>query len=368
MKMKKSVFMIMVAAALAGCSQSDINEPQLEGDDVIRLGSTMLTAGASTRAPFVGSTISATNPLTALVPSATASAGYESTTLHVAGPMIFKGDAYTGYDVASVTATEARFPNGFAGTDPLYLFGLYPYNKTTPVWVIDTGGATATATFNGSHDVMAAAEISTTKDDVKDAVGGGSTPFGTLAFEHLLTKLEVKFKASAAALLDFGSIKSVELVSVDATQTTLPTEVTYDPVAETVDFASGSNKVAVMPFYGATTASGVTTYTDVAYTNKAYMPTTTDALQAYCLAAPATASASPAVYEYYIRIVTNGGDSSGTTKILPIDLNDADGTKFATSTAGYAFNIIVNYTVDDIYVTATVTDWKVGGDTTVPGI
>lgn len=352
----------MVATALAGCSQGDGIAPELQGDDVIRLSSTMLTAGASTRAPFVG-TIGATNQLTALVPSATVSASYE-TDLHAAGPMIFDGQTYTGYDAQSVTTTEARFPNTFTGTEQLYLFGLYPYNKTTPVWAIDTGGATATATFNGSQDLMAAAQISITKDGVKDAIGGKGT-FEVLEFSHLLTKLEVNFKASAAAVADFGSIKSVELVSdATASAATLPTEVTYDPVTAAVDFTNGTNKVATLPFYSAITG----TYTDTPYIGQLYRPTPTAELQAYCMAAPVMASPSPGKYEYYIRITTNGDAAPAATKIIPIDLNDAGGAKFAQNTAGYAFNIIVNYSVDDILVTATVADWKVGGDTTVSGM
>lgn len=356
--MKKSVFMLMVATALASCSQTDLTNPQLEGDDVIRLKSTMLTAGATTRAPFTGA-IGAANKLTALVPSATASGSYEDDLHTVTGTMTFDGSGAVGYDAESLALTsEARFPNGSADDDDLFLFGLYPATG----WTIETGGDKATITFTGKEDVVATEEISTTKAEVKAAnIGTGS--FKSLEFNHLLTKLEVQFKASATALTEIGSIKSVELVSSDAIQTTLPNQVTYDPVNNTPDFTGGT-PVATMPFYGATTGN----YTHTAYTNQSYQPGTTATLQAYCLAAPVSASASPAAYEYYIRIVTNGGASAASTKILPIDLNDDQGARFSKNTAGYAFNIIVNYTVDDIYVTATVADWKQGGDTTVPGI
>lgn len=358
MKMKKSVFMIMVAVALASCSENELN-PAAEGDDVIRLGAGTRVSGTTTRAPYVGA-IGSTNKLTALVPSATASASYDTDKHTVTGTMTFDGGTSTGYDPASLGLPgEARFPSAA----PLYLFGLYP---ATSVWAIDAGGATATATFDGSHDVMAAGEISTDKAEVKSAVAAG-TGFKSLTFNHLLTKLEVKMQATSGGLAEITNVQKIELVADATASGTLPTEVTFDPTGVLApDFASGTNTVATLPFYRITTTAGSTTYTDNSYVGQIYQPQPAAELQAYCLAAPVSASSTVGDDEYYIRITTATGASP--VKILPIDLKNVGGSNFSGSTAGYAFSILVNYTVDDILVTATVTDWVSGGETTVPGI
>ena len=53
-------------------------------------------------------------------------------------------------------------------------------------------------------------------------------------------------------------------------------------------------------------------------------------------------------------------------KTVDIDLkgeNDTDA--FTGNTAGYAFTVTLNFKATEIKATATVTDWKEGGETTV---
>lgn len=357
--MKKSFFIIMAAVALASCSENEGNAPVVNNDATILLRSTTLNAGATTRTPFIGA-IGATNKLTALVPSSATQGNY--TTMHADGTMTFNGSGAAGYDLSTLDdIAKAKFP----GDDALYLFGAYPAAN----WAITSG--TVTATFDGSQDIMAAQEITTNKAEVQ-AAHNGSGSFKMLTFNHLLTKLEVRFKSAGAnATAAAGYIKSVELVGVKDPKTdpleendtpTLPLGITYTPATNTPVFGS---EAAAVPFYGLTANSeGVKTYTDVAYTGKQYTLTTSPVYQAYSIVTPVTAKETMGDNEYFIKVVT---ELKG-EKILSVDLKKVDGSPFTGTTAGYSFVITVLYSIDDINVEAVVTDWIEAGETVVGGI
>lgn len=358
--MKKSVFMIMVVAALASCSEDEFNDPVFNADgSLIALKSTTTTASASTRAPFEG-VLDGSAELTAFVPAShTIDNSGTNADLnigaYVTGTMTFTkaGTAVSYNTIGLSNADNAVFPTT-PYNEEVNLFGLYP--GVAAEWTLDKTNNTASYTFTGKQDVMAAPEVKVTKADVK------AQDYETLAFTHLLTKIMVKIKADATAIATVGMINTIELVGNDGGTAEITNKVIYDPraAADNVSFDKTATPVKALSFYGATSANNVVTYTDVVY-NTTHEPGTTAALQAYAMVPPVVAT-SGTVNEYWLKITRNVSGNPQ-TNYVPFDLVRADNnTPFTGSTAGNSFTVVVNFTKDDIKAIATVTDWVDNGE------
>lgn len=330
--MKKSFLMMLIAAAMVSCAQTEINEAPATGKVAIQLKSAEKTISAdATRAPFIG-TLSELNPLEARVLASITIDDYS--TPHANGKMIFKGGGTTSsYEFPTVTADAALFPTSSISTTPLYLAGLYPYTG----WGIPT--TTIQMAFTGKEDVMAAAQVSTTSGDVESAL------YTTMTFKHLLTKLEISLRAKTnAATSKWGKVTKIELV--EANSSTLKNVAT---VTLETGIAAFSGTPSVMPFYGMSSSG----YTDVAFSTTPQSLTTTATPSAYSIIAPFLASNTET--DLTFRVYTEYSASPETVKVALPSAGD---------TAGKAFNITFTFDADAnaILVAATVIDWVFGGE------
>ena len=338
----KKILLIMAIATLASCSKTEVTPPI--GEDVIALRSRTLDAsGAFTRAPFEG-TISTENALTVRVLTSLAT---DFSTNHADGTMTFTGTGAVPYDVNPTG--NPKFDNAI---DNHYLFGLYPAATN---WAHTAGESTAVATFTGKEDIMAAARVTTVKDDVANAT------YKTLSFRHLLTKLEVKVSATAIAIDLFGEIKSIKLVGATG-GTEVVNELTFNASTSTNDAMVVTPSAAAltsMDFYLAS-ANGENkkTYTETPFTGQAYTLTTTPSLVAYSMVAPVNATVAN-TEEYYLEVET---EEMGVRKISVDLLKDAD-TKFDGNTAGNSFTIALTFrSLELITVDVEVAEWIENGE------
>jgi hypothetical protein len=344
--MKKGVFFIMSVAILAGCSKDSLVE-----NDASLISLKSDAYSVSSRVPFEGA-ISETNALTALVPTATASASYTGATLHAEGTMTFNSNLAASYNLPSLSdPSKAKLPLG----NEVHAFGIYPATG----WTL--AAANATYTFDGKDDVLGAKEVKVTKTDITDG------NYQTLAFKHLLTKLIVKFRAEASAVT-IGKIKSVELVANSDGTADLDNKVTFAPVTAAATFAKATTAVKVLPFYKATASGNVVTYTNNTYSGQQYELTINSTLQAYALVAPVSATAVTDSKEYFLKVVHTDSAGTDATNILPVDLMKAGNAEaFSGDTAGSMFTIVVSYRkAEDINVLATLTDWDEQGESVAP--
>jgi hypothetical protein len=331
--MKKSYLLVLAAVVLVGCSKSEINEVN---DDVqIALRSDIVSAsGQLTRAPFEG-VLSATNVLEARV--VTSATENFSGAAYANGIMKFNNATLAAnYETDGLEGTST-----FQGTASVYVYGLYPKG-----WTVATPAASAEFTFNGSDDVMAAAKVSTSKADVDDAA------YKTLSFKHLLTRLEVKLSAGAAAIPLLGNVSAIRLIGdADGTAAVNNQVVVSNTGASPVPTFSSASATS-LNFYGLDDTK--------AYTNtvvSSYTLTTIPTFVGYSLVAPVTAGASEE--EYFLEVVTIDGGS----KKFAVDLLDKSSASFEGSTAGKSFVLAIHFvSVTHIAVTATVEDWDEQGE------
>ena len=353
---KRVLLSLSLTALLMGCSDSADPTPGGGDGALIRLRSERLSAGVASRSPY-GSDGSG-DVLTAWVPSARVR-GEENTNAgyvdggHAAGTMSFSGDAAAGYDMASL-GDDAEARATFPVENRVYVFGLYPAEAHR--W--DLANTSAAITITGKEDVMAAAERLVTRQGVEAGT------FQTLAFSHLLTRLEVKLKAKDdAAIASVGAIRSIRLAANQPGTAKVKDRLTFVPGTGEATFTE-SETLTALPFYNvAVDASNLKNYTDTPYEGQSYTLTTTAALQAYGLVAPVTADATNES-EYFLAI--ERGD--GNVDIAGFDLLQADNaTPFEGSTAGYVFTVTLTYSKEyieevDAVVSGTIgaQDWKDG--------
>lgn len=338
--MRKFLFPLLAAAALVGCSKEDSGSgvPQNDGPVEIKLASKAMTV--TTRAPFEGD-ISSNNKLQALVPASTTSGDYSSP---------YPTDGSHAYMVFADQGTTAV---GFVGSDGstrapkyypadggnVYLCGLYPHDK----WGAPT--TAASATIDGKTDLMYAKEVTTTKTDVQ----ADGTP-KTLAFNHLLTKLDIVLLAdSETAKTTWGKVTSLKL-------TKQGTDAPHNSVS--VAFADGKATTS------GSAADGFDCYlnsgdTPVSSQELKVVGSSTDAV-AYVLCAPVNASTGS---DHYTLSVATENNSSAIE--VPLTLNyDSNFDGDETSTAGQAFKVTLTFKSTQIEAKATVTAWKEAGTAT----
>ena len=324
---------MMAVAALASCSQDEqVNIST--GENEIVAGATTLSVDATTKAPV--NTIP-TAGLLARVPVSETSGNYTTEWQTNPGYMKFTATS-TPTSFCNDAGVEA--PKFYPAEGDIYLCGLYPHNAWGPVT------ATASASIDGKTDLMAAAQVTTTKDDSPSA-------FKTLAFGHLLTQLRIQFQAeSEDAANAWGNIASLELL--DKSGAALNKQVTVTLANGTATFAAGTGTLG---FYK---CSNKTTFTDDAYASTGLSTTAT--YVAYILCPPVTADGA-ATAEYKLKI-TSAGSAEET---VDINLKDTGNTAdFSGDTKGAAFDILLNFKATEIKAMASITPWVDKGQTEVP--
>lgn len=335
--MRKFLFPLLAAAALVGCSKEDSGSgvPQNDGPVEIKLASKAMTV--TTRAPFEGD-ISSSNKLQALVPASTTSGDYSSPYGDSHACMVFadQGTTAVGFVGSDGSTPAPKYYPANGGN--VYLCGLYPHDK----WGTPT--TAASATIDGKTDLMYAKEVTTTKTDVQT----GGTP-KTLAFNHLLTKLDIVLLAeSETAKTTWGKVTSLKL-------TKQGTAAPHNSVS--VTFADGNATTS------GSAADGFDCYLNGGDTpvssQELVVGSSTDAV-AYVLCAPVNAETG--TDHYTMSVATENNPSAIEVPLTLQYAGDFDGSKI--STAGQAFKVTLTFKSTQIEAKATVTAWKEAGTAT----
>jgi hypothetical protein len=211
---------------------------------------------------------------------------------------------------------------------------------------------TAAFAFNGSHDVMAAAQTTTNK-----ALAQGGT-YPTLAFAHLLTKLVIKVVASdAAAITAWGNVTKIELVKAKGSAPNSKATVTLATGAA-VRASAFSVPLNPFPFYVVT---GGTTYANTAFTGQTLALTTTSTVAAYSLVAPILADGgiTPGSADFELKVYTDKAPVAGVD--VPVGLLTNLSAAYAGETQGKAFDITLTFKGSEIKAKATVSPWVLDG-------
>lgn len=334
-----SVFALL--AALTGCSQSQIpDSPVLENSDVeVCMSSVTGPLEGSTRAPIQGST---TPTLTARVLLSGTSGAYtqltDKTNRFFDGTMSFSGSSSVGFNT-----TKQHYPSDGSS---VYVCGLYPPTG----WTAISAASTATYTFDGKTDVMAAGEQATSKADKQN----GS--YKTLSFTHLLTNIIIKAKvdtdagAPAATKIQelWGNMTSVALSKAGGA---VPNnQVTVRLATGAAATASAFSGGAAVGFYKASGTAYPYTFEENAFASIA-IPATETAV-AYSLIAPITAKGGANNdFELLVKTVNN---PSGIT--VPLSLSVTGDTQ------GKYCEITLTFKATEINAKATIANWTSGGN------
>ena len=343
--MKKVFLSALAIAAMASCSKTELSNTP-DGSVEIKAKSTALSI--STKSPYEG-TISSGNPLTAQVLVSKTDGNY--TLRYCDGEMTFSDDGTT----EASFATPQYYP---ADGSVLYLCGLYPS---------DLGGwgtvtESASRTFDGKTDIMAAAQQQSSKSEAQT----GTYP--TMQFKHLLTKLVVKLVAEDdAAVTAWGNVTDISLVEVNGSQKPYSkVEVTLQD-GTAVTGSAFSTTVKNFSFY---------TMTENAYNAGALykkyqqplterdilvLPSTSPANAAYSLVAPITATGTG---DFKLKITTQKDAESPLVNEVAVDLKDTSSSTFTGDTQGKAFEITLTFKATEIQAKASVKEWEKAGTAT----
>lgn len=339
--MKKVFLSLLALAAMVGCSKSELtSRPDNDAPVEIKLCSE--ARSIETRAPFEGE-IADDNNLTARILVSSKTDDY--TTTYHSGDMTFADNGTTN---VGFNTTPAYYP---ADGSTIYLCGLYPADEN---WKSIT--TTADYTFDGKTDLMAAAQLSSTKTTAQ----GGTHP--KMTFNHLLTKLVVKVVAADQAAIDsWGNVTGIVLSQAGGAKAY--TKATVTLAAGTAATATAFSLTAdSFPFY---TMTG-DVYNDTAFADQTLALTTLAANAAYSLVAPITANAADAA-NFKIKVSTKKGADAALTNEVPIKLmkKDQSDAAFEGDTQGMAFTITLTFKATAIEAAAEVTAWKDGGSSDV---
>lgn len=343
--MKKIYLPLLAALALAGCTQNEVTDTPVNGQVELKLKSSALTIDGSTRAPFEGEGGTAGNPLVTKVLVKEQANDYTGLYNTADDKITFTDGTQTGF-----TTTKYYYPSDGAGLD---ICGLYPYAATgTAAGQWNVAAAQADFVFDGSQDVMAAAQVTANKALAQ----AGNYP--ALAFSHLLTKLVVKVKAeNAAAITAWGNVTKIELVKAKGSAPNSKATVTLasGTAARATAFATSLNP---FPFYAVT---GGTTYTNTAFTAQALALTVDPTVVAYSLVAPilADGSSTAGSADFELRVYTEKGDATGVN--VPVGLLTNALATYAGETQGKAFEITLTFKSTEIKALATVSPWELDG-------
>ena len=333
--MKKVFLSALAIAAMASCSKTELSNTP-DGSVEIKAKSTALSI--STKSPYEGA-ISSGNPLTAQVLVSKTDGNY--TSRYCNGEMTFSDDGTT----EASFATPQYYP---ADGSVLYLCGLYPS---------DLGGwgtvtESASRTFDGKTDIMAAAQQQSSKSEAQ----AGTYP--TMQFKHLLTKLVVKLVAEDdAAVTAWGNVTDISLVGVNGSQKPYSkVEVTLQD-GTAVTGSAFSTTVENFSFYTMTENA----YNDVAFSAQTLALTKTAANAAYSLVAPITATGTG---DFKLKITTQKDAESPLVNEVAVDLKGTSSSTFTGDTQGKAFEITLTFKATEIQAKASVKEWEKAGTAT----
>ena len=327
--MKKLILSLAALAALASCSSNEENENlEINNNDPVEIKVGRASLEATTKAPIEGTIGSAT--LSSFTPKVLASGtadNYSNVLANGNGTITFtdNGTTVKGFDTNPV-----YFPgNGIA-----YLVGLYPVDGWSD---FTTEG---TITINGNNDIMAAKQVTTTKDEVLAGT------FQTLAFNHLLSKLQVNIVADVeASIAGWGKITNIQLSKAltDAPNTTATVNLkegtaTYGGAKQALDFYKWDGS----------------SYSDNKFSTDGQTLTTTPTAAAYVLCAPVNATGND---DYTLKIMT---ETKPEGIEVPLDFVK-DEAPVTGLTTGKEFTITLTFKSTVIQALATVQDWVDGG-------
>lgn len=357
--MKKSILSLLAVAAMASCTQNDMDSRGFDEQTEIKLTSSALSIDAAvTRAPFIGATIDATHKLKAKVVKSNISGNYssDSGTSAYEGVMEFVDNAATSFETPQFYPVDP-------GTS-VYLAGLYPENAA---WTLDgTTKSVYNITVKGNEDLMFAKEVQTSK---ADALASPAT-YKELAFAHILTKLDVKLIAEDThAKESWGKVKSITLIEAAGNQ--VNTDMTVNVTAGAAGISTTTAMVNSFPFYLVDNATSPVTYKDTKFNEtdnsglfELPVASTVDQanaeakLCAYSLVAPFNMSGSTKTLKLKVVTENSAADGHDVTATVTLDV-DNDGS--IVKMQGKSLTITLVFKAAEIKATATVKDWADGG-------
>ncbi|CDB82776.1 predicted protein [Bacteroides clarus CAG:160] len=330
--MKKSIFSLLAVVTMAGCTQGDVVELVPNENVEIKLTSSAIAAETMTRAPYEG-TIGVNGSLTARVLVSETSGSY--TTTYANDKMTFtdNGTTAVGFD------TPKYYP---ADNRALYICGLYPFED----WGTPANDE-CKFTFNGSQDVMAAGQKSSTKNTSKD----GTYP--QLTFNHLLTQLVIKAVAEDdAAITAWGNLTDLTLTKVGADNPASAVTVTLSTGVADEGTAFATLLTAGMSFWVKGAAP------ETAFTSQTKALTTDGEEVAYSMVAPLKNATGTADYTLAVKTANSGS----TPVTVPVNLRTTgSNADYTASTQGKKFVVLLTFKATEIKASATVEDWKEDG-------
>ena len=225
--------------------------------------------------------------------------------------------------------------------NPLYFTAFAPRT----MWK-DEVGVKATATFNGSQDLLFAPQV-TGKYGNKDE--NGVLVWPTLSFHHLLTWLRFEFIAENEGVSDtWGKLEDIKIISKNNVSVDLTKEFKATAPSESVTFTGDETQ---MPLYCTGTDTpfpGVNGYT---------IPYLAASEEAYVLCASVDADDTAGTPEYTLVVTTENR-----TAEVKLDLKEAADRYYSGSTRAKQFTIKLTFKVGDrITAAASIKDWENGG-------
>ncbi len=344
----RKIHYILFAIALIFCTCSK-EESGTDPDARVKIA-VGLEMPSPTKGPYGLSVPTAANPLDAEV--------WASTT-----PYVFKDEGKNGSDPDKSVSihSDAHFQSG----DPqllsqiiyskdgtvIYFTGLYPQD----VFSVSDDGATASAIFDGSKDIMFASQVSGSYG-AKDNSGNYIWP--KLHFYHMLTYISIEIVAESETIARaWGEIKDMRLKSsiedgklYNAVSIPLNTSVTYSGNRYSAQDVRYYNECDDLLFYSNGTVNDV--FPGAGGYELDYSPEEV----AYTLCAPVTGTGNGS-NEFNIEITTGRR-----SLIVPVNLMEGENTEYIGSTMGKRFDIQLFFRAgDNIMVSALCNEWKTGG-------
>lgn len=327
--MKKLILSLAALVALASCSSNEENENLgINNNDPVEIKVGRASLEATTKAPFEGE-ISGSNTLEAKVMASSVNGNYVDN-------LLTNGDGTIIFTDNGTTAKGFETPVYYPNDNEVYLIGMYPDDGATS-WSVNA--TTATRAIDGNSDIMFAKQVTTTKETNGNA---------KLAFNHLLTKLNISVKANGAddqAAWNGQTLSKIVLSQVAGQTPSSQVQVT---IADgTTDFTGGTD--AATPCYG---WSGGTNYTDTKFESGATAITTTPTHVAYVICEPVAAPDGDADYTLTLTV---GGQE------YPVPVGCNNHASLTSGTAGYEIDVEITFHGTAIIAKASVTPWADGG-------
>ena len=329
--MRKLILSLAAIAALASCSKDNENPTPSYDPNEIRVASQALEA--TTKAPFEGSTIDATDHvLLAYVPTTTTENDY--TTLYNSGNsgdcIKFTNNQATGFCDATGNTPQPKY---YPASGEVWICGLYPAADWTNL------STTATHSIEGNTDIMAAAQ--------KKSVKGGEVQ--TLAFKHLLTKLNITFIAETGAATQWGKVTKIELTAVGEQTPANSITVTLATGVK----ANTAQGTGALPCY---VWNGGDNYTDTEFEG-----------QEKVLPGAEVVAGQAAAYTI-CEAIKSDGTKDYTLKVYTTNATQGVSVDVACDTpgdmTGKEVDVKLTFKASEIQAIATVTDWADGGTAT----